>query len=66
MLQFLILAAALFIPGQLPSAQAQPKTWTQVGMLTCKLNPSIGFVIFGHQTIGMSIRSESAITAATL
>ena len=31
-------------------AQA-PKTWTQVGMLTCKLNPSIGFVIFGHQSM---------------
>src|SRR5258705_8097456 len=31
-------------------AQA-PKTWTQVGRLTCKLNPSIGFVIFGHQSM---------------
>jgi uncharacterized protein DUF992 len=25
------------------------KPWTQVGMLTCKLNPSIGFIIVGHQ-----------------
>jgi hypothetical protein len=33
-------------------AQAQtPASWTQVGMLTCKLNPSIGFVIFGHQSM---------------
>ena len=32
-------------------AQAQPANWTQVGMLTCKLNPSIGFVIFGHQSM---------------
>ena len=32
-------------------AQSQPATWTQVGMLTCKLNPSIGFVIFGHQSM---------------
>ena len=28
-------------------AQTPPTSWKQVGMLTCKLNPSIGFVIFG-------------------
>ena len=33
------------------AAQVQPKSWTQVGMLSCKLNPSIGFVIFGHQSM---------------
>jgi hypothetical protein len=32
-------------------ATAQPANWTQVGMLTCKLNPSVGFVIFGHQSM---------------
>jgi hypothetical protein len=32
-------------------AQSPPASWTQVGMLTCKLNPSIGFVIFGHQSM---------------
>ncbi|MGY2909710.1 DUF992 domain-containing protein [Bradyrhizobium sp. URHC0002] len=33
-------------------AQAQtPASWTQVGMLSCKLNPSIGFIIFGHQSM---------------
>src|SRR5882757_3188987 len=51
MLRPLILAAALLTCVQLPDAQAQPKTWTQVGMLTCRLNPSIGFVIFGHQSM---------------
>jgi Protein of unknown function (DUF992) len=51
MLRPLILAAALLTCVQLPGAQAQPKTWTQVGMLTCRLNPSIGFVIFGHQSM---------------
>ena len=30
---------------------AQSPTWTQSGMLTCKLNPSIGFIIFGHQSM---------------
>src|ERR1700722_3230394 len=32
-----------------PGAQAQ--TWAQAGMLRCRLNPSIGFVIFGHQSM---------------
>ena len=27
------------------------QTWTQAGMLRCALNPSIGFVIFGHQSM---------------
>ena len=35
-------------PGE---ALAQPASWTQVGMLSCKVNPSIGFVIFGHQSM---------------
>jgi len=32
-------------------AQAPGQKWTQSGMLRCKLNPSIGFIIFGHQTM---------------
>lgn len=44
---FALLSAVLSTPA---SAQA-PKTWTQAGMLTCKLNPSIGFIIAGHQTM---------------
>lgn len=32
-------------------AAGQSPTWTQAGVLTCKLNPSIGFVIFGHQSM---------------
>jgi Protein of unknown function (DUF992) len=51
MLRPLILAAAVVTSVQLPGAQAQSKNWTQVGMLTCRLNPSIGFVIFGHQSM---------------
>lgn len=41
------LVATLAAPA---SAQA-PQAWTQVGMLSCRLNPSIGFVIFGHQSM---------------
>jgi len=32
-------------------AQSARPAWTQVGMLSCKLNPSIGFIIAGHQTM---------------
>jgi hypothetical protein len=31
-------------------AQAPPR-WAQVGMLSCKLNPSIGFILAGHQSM---------------
>lgn len=32
-------------------AASQAPIWTQTGMLSCKLNPSIGFVIVGHQSM---------------
>ena len=50
MLRSFILAAVILTGAQSAMAQT-PRTWTQVGMLTCKLNPSIGFVIFGHQSM---------------
>ena len=43
-----VLAALIFAA---PASAQTPKTWTQVGMLTCKLNPSIGSIIAGHQTM---------------
>ena len=34
------------------SARAQGQSsWTQAGMLTCTVDPSIGFLIFGHQSM---------------
>jgi hypothetical protein len=43
----LALAALLVAP-----AAAQTRSpWLQVGMLNCRLNPSIGFIIAGHQTM---------------
>ncbi len=39
--------ALLAVPA---NAQA-PGAWTQVGVLTCRLNPSIGFIIAGHQSM---------------
>ena len=43
-----LLALAAFA---VPAAAQSQKPWTQAGMLTCKLNPSIGFVIAGHQSM---------------
>ena len=48
------LIIAFAIAGLAPlgaGAQAPGQKWTQSGMLRCKLNPSIGFVIFGHQSM---------------
>jgi len=33
------------------TAQGPGQNWTQSGMLRCKMNPSIGFIIFGHQSM---------------
>jgi hypothetical protein len=40
-------------------ALAQPQSWTQAGMLRCNLNPSIGFVIFGHQSMECNFQPVS-------
>jgi Protein of unknown function (DUF992) len=40
-----------------PGVRAQ--TWVQAGMLKCRLNPSIGFVIFGHQSMECSFQPVS-------
>lgn len=48
-LRIAALAAALSALAGPVAGQAP--TWTQTGMLTCKLNPSIGFIIVGHQSM---------------
>jgi len=48
------LIIALAIAASAPfgvQAQAPGTNWVQSGMLRCKLNPSIGFVIFGHESM---------------
>jgi hypothetical protein len=40
-------------------AQTPPPAWTQVGMLTCRVNPSIGFVIFGHQSMECTLAQNA-------
>jgi hypothetical protein len=45
-------AAFAFIVTLSPLADAQaPPSWTQAGMLRCVVNPSIGFIIAGHQSM---------------
>jgi hypothetical protein len=49
--RFLLVAALALVTLVSPMrTQAQP-SWTQVGVLTCRLNPSIGFIIAGHQSM---------------
>ena len=46
------LAALALIVMLAPPADAQsPPSWTQTGMLSCKVDPSIGFIIAGHQSM---------------
>ena len=37
-----------------PADAQAPGQWTQAGMIRCKLNPSIGFIIAGHQSMECS------------
>ena len=47
---FLLAMLSIVVLSTAP-AFAQPQSWAQAGMLTCNLNPTIGFVIFGHQSM---------------
>src|ERR1700677_5418310 len=55
--------SALAITAAAPVSHAQ-QTWTQAGMLRCALNPSIGFVIFGHQTMECKFQPVSGAVQA--
>jgi hypothetical protein len=48
-LTFGALALVAMLAG--PAQSQTPTNWTQAGMLSCKLNPSIGFIIAGHQSM---------------
>lgn len=50
-IRLLALTSLLALVFAIPTSAQVPKTWTQVGVLTCKLNPSIGFIIAGHQSM---------------
>jgi hypothetical protein len=46
----LLVILVLAVMGAAP-APAQAPQRTEAGLLKCKLNPSIGFIIFGHQSM---------------
>ena len=45
----LIAAVALAALLAAPAAAQGPHPWAQVGTLSCKVDPNIGFIIVGHQ-----------------
>ena len=50
-MKFKVAAIVSTLIAMAGSASSQGPTWAQTGMLSCKLNPSIGFIIVGHQTM---------------
>jgi len=45
--------AMLCVAAIMASAEAQAQRgWIQAGVLTCRLHPSVGFIVGGHQTMG--------------
>ena len=51
MKRFLIVASLALVSLASPMRTHAQPSWTQVGVLTCRLNPSIGFIIAGHQSM---------------
>ena len=53
MLKTCSIVAALALVALLaaPAGAQAPPSWTQAGMLRCVVNPSIGFIIAGHQSM---------------
>jgi hypothetical protein len=49
--KYLLAICALAALAAAPAETRSQGTWTQAGVLTCKLNPSIGFIIVGHQSM---------------
>ena len=47
--RLLLATLALAAMLSLPAAAQAPQSWTQVGSLSCKIDPNIGFIIVGHQ-----------------
>jgi Protein of unknown function (DUF992). len=49
--RLLLATLALTAMLSMPAAAQAPQSWTQVGSLSCKVNPNIGFIIVGHQPL---------------
>jgi hypothetical protein len=58
--RLLVWIFALLTMLSLPAAAQGPQPWTQVGTLMCKVNPNVGFIIFGHQPMECTYTSAIA------
>lgn len=59
--QLLVLAILALAPLVASSVNAQAEgAWTQAGILSCRLNPSIGFIIAGHQSMECNFREAGS------
>ena len=58
LLASLALAAALLVP-----VAGHAQSWTQVGTLSCKVDPNIGFIIVGHQPMQCIYQSAPSVPA---
>jgi Protein of unknown function (DUF992) len=43
------IVAAAFL--SVPAVAQAPQSWTQAGVLSCKVNPNVGFIIAGRQSL---------------
>ncbi|MGB8587022.1 MAG: DUF992 domain-containing protein, partial [Pseudolabrys sp.] len=44
-----------------PADAQSPTSWTQAGMLRCLVNPSIGFIVAGHQSMECTFTQNAPI-----
>jgi ABC-type amino acid transport substrate-binding protein len=56
-----VAALALIAVLGTPAGAQSPPAWTQAGMLRCVVNPSIGFIIAGHQSMECRFTQNSPI-----
>jgi hypothetical protein len=64
-----LFAAAMACVSGFAGAQTPQQQWTQVGVLSCKVNANIGFILVGHQPMeclfqpGPALRSQMSSQA---
>ncbi len=49
--RLLLASFALVATLAMPAAAQAPQSWTQVGALSCQVDPSVGFIVVGSQSM---------------
>ena len=49
--RFLLAPFALVATLAMPAAAQAPQSWTQVGGLSCQVDPNVGFIVVGSQSM---------------